>query len=79
MEELCACVETLLVFLQLDDVKGELLERWKLLPVLSSRVSELENTSDELREKNRQMDQKLTTMQVRGGARARAKPAWMSA
>lgn len=56
--------------LQLDDVKGELLERLKLLPVVSSRVSELENTNDELREKNRQMEQKLATMQVGGGARA---------
>lgn len=55
------------LFLQLDDVKGELLERLKLLPVLSSRVAELENTSDELREKNRQVEQKLATMQVREG------------
>lgn len=57
----------LLLFLQLDDVKGELLERCKLLPGLSSRVSELENSSDELREKNRQLEQKLATMQVREG------------
>uniref|UniRef100_H3CA66 TNF receptor-associated factor n=1 Tax=Tetraodon nigroviridis TaxID=99883 RepID=H3CA66_TETNG len=48
---------------KLDDVKGELLERLKHLPVVSSRVSELENASDELREKNRQMEQKLATMQ----------------
>lgn len=59
---------TWLSFLQLDDVKGELLERLKLLPVVSSRVSELENANDELREKNRQMEQKLATMQVGGGA-----------
>lgn len=59
---------TLLLSLQLDDVKGELLERLKHLPVVSSRVSELENASDELREKNRQMEQKLATMQVGGGA-----------
>lgn len=43
------------------------MERLKLLPVLSSRVSELENTNDELREKNRQVEQKLATMQVREG------------
>lgn len=53
-------------FLQLDDVKGELLERFKVLPVLSSRVAELESSNDELREKNRQTEQKLGTMQVTG-------------
>lgn len=51
---------------QLEDVKGELLERFKVLPVLSSRVSELESNNDELREKSRQMEQKLGTMQVKG-------------
>lgn len=35
-----------------------------MLPALSSRLSELENQNDELREKNRQMEQKLATMQV---------------
>lgn len=49
---------------QVEDVKGELLERYKVLPALSSRLSELENQNDELREKNRQMEQKLATMQV---------------
>lgn len=49
----------------MEDVKGELLERYKLLPGLSGRVSELENQNDELREKNRQMEQKLATMQVK--------------
>uniref|UniRef100_A0A674MTH6 TNF receptor-associated factor n=1 Tax=Takifugu rubripes TaxID=31033 RepID=A0A674MTH6_TAKRU len=48
---------------KLDDVKGELLERFKVLPVLSSRVAELESSNDELREKNRQTEQKLGTMQ----------------
>lgn len=48
----------------MDDVKGELLERYKVLPVLSNRLSEVENQNDELREKNRQMEQKLGTMQV---------------
>lgn len=49
---------------QVEDVKGELLERCKVLPALSSRLSELENQNDELREKNRQMEQKMATMQV---------------
>lgn len=52
---------------QVDDVKGELLERYKVLPALSSRLSELENQNDELREKNRQMEQKLAAMQVKLG------------
>lgn len=56
---------TFVLCLQLDDVKGELLERFKVLPVLSSRMSELENNNDELREKNRQMEQKLGAMQVK--------------
>lgn len=51
-------------YIQVDDVKGELLERYKVLPALSSRLSDLENQNDELREKNRQMEQKLATMQV---------------
>lgn len=49
---------------QVEDVKGELLERYKVLPALSSRLSELENQNDELRDKNRQIEQKLATMQV---------------
>ena len=48
----------------MEDIKGDLLERYKVLPALSSRLSELENQQDELREKNRQMEQKLATMQV---------------
>lgn len=48
----------------MDDIKSELLERYKVLPALSSRLSDLENQNDELREKNRQMEQKLATMQV---------------
>lgn len=56
---------TCVCFPQLDDVKGELLERFKVLPVLGGRVSELESNNDELREKNRQMEQKLGAMQVK--------------
>ncbi|XP_035466076.1 TNF receptor-associated factor 3 isoform X1 [Scophthalmus maximus] len=48
---------------KVEDVKGELLERYKVLPALSSRLSELENQNDELRDKNRQIEQKLATMQ----------------
>uniref|UniRef100_A0AAQ5YWY3 TNF receptor-associated factor n=1 Tax=Amphiprion ocellaris TaxID=80972 RepID=A0AAQ5YWY3_AMPOC len=48
---------------KMEDVKGELMERYKVLPALSSRLSELENQNEELREKNRQMEQKLATMQ----------------
>ncbi|KAK5873224.1 hypothetical protein PBY51_018287 [Eleginops maclovinus] len=48
---------------KVEDIKGDLLERYKVLPALSSRLSELENQQDELREKNRQMEQKLATMQ----------------
>ncbi|KAM4541863.1 TNF receptor-associated factor 3 [Odontesthes bonariensis] len=48
---------------KVEDVKGELMERYKVLPALSSRLSELENQNDELRDKNRQMEQKLATMQ----------------
>ncbi|XP_041827441.1 TNF receptor-associated factor 3 [Melanotaenia boesemani] len=48
---------------KVEDVKGELMERYKVLPALSSRMSELEHQNDELRDKNRQMEQKLATMQ----------------
>lgn len=55
----------LCVWFQVEEVKGELIERYKVLPALSSRLSELENQNDDLRDKNRQMEQKLATMQVR--------------
>uniref|UniRef100_A0A665UL91 TNF receptor-associated factor n=1 Tax=Echeneis naucrates TaxID=173247 RepID=A0A665UL91_ECHNA len=48
---------------KVEDIKGEMMERYKVLPALSSRLSELENQNEELRDKNRQMEQKLTTMQ----------------
>lgn len=56
---------TFVLYLQVDDLKGELLERLKVLPTFSSHMSELENQHDELREKNRQMEQKLAAMQVK--------------
>ncbi|XP_013877582.1 TNF receptor-associated factor 3 isoform X3 [Austrofundulus limnaeus] len=48
---------------KVEDVKEELVERYKVLPALSSRLSELENQNNELRDKNRQTEQKLVTMQ----------------
>lgn len=49
---------------QVDDVKADLMERYKVLPALSSRLSDLENQNDELKDKNRQLEQKLAAMQV---------------
>ncbi|CAN9501908.1 unnamed protein product [Ophioblennius macclurei] len=48
---------------KVEEVKGELTERYKVLPALSSRLSELESQMEELREKNRQTEQKVTAMQ----------------
>ncbi|KAM4625360.1 TNF receptor-associated factor 3 isoform 2-T2 [Polymixia lowei] len=42
---------------KIEDVRGEVLERFKVLPGLSSRVSDLESHS-------RQMEQKVATMQL---------------
>uniref|UniRef100_A0A8C7G395 TNF receptor-associated factor n=1 Tax=Oncorhynchus kisutch TaxID=8019 RepID=A0A8C7G395_ONCKI len=50
---------------KVEDVKGELLERYKVLPGLSSRLSETLSHYEEMREKNRQLDQKLNAMQVK--------------
>lgn len=50
--------------LKVEEVKGELMERYKVLPALSTRLSDLESQTDDLREKNRQMEQKLAAMQV---------------
>ncbi|MEQ2197223.1 hypothetical protein XENOCAPTIV_025934, partial [Xenoophorus captivus] len=47
-----------------ENMKEDLMERCKVLPAFSSRLSELESQNEELREKNRQMEQKLATMQV---------------
>lgn len=48
---------------KVEDIKAELMDRYKVLPVLSSRLSEVEKHNDELREKNRQTEQKLNTLQ----------------
>lgn len=46
-------------------MKNELLERYKVLPSLSSRLTEVEEQYKDMREKYRQMEQKLSSMQVR--------------
>lgn len=48
---------------KVEDMREELVERSKVLPGLSSRLSEVEKLQDELRDKNRQMEQKIVTMQ----------------
>lgn len=48
---------------KVEEVKGELLERYKVLPALNSRLAEAENQNKELREKNKQLEIKLGTMQ----------------
>lgn len=48
---------------KMEDVKSELLERYKVLPSLSSRLSEVDVQCEELREKYRQLEQKLSSMQ----------------
>lgn len=49
----------------MEDVKNELLERYKVLPSLSSRLTEVEEQYKDMREKYRQVEQKLSSMQVR--------------
>ncbi|XP_054653693.1 TNF receptor-associated factor 3 isoform X2 [Dunckerocampus dactyliophorus] len=48
---------------KVDEVKGELMDKCKVLPVLSTRLCEVENQNNELREKNRHMEQKVASMQ----------------
>ncbi|XP_072545908.1 TNF receptor-associated factor 3 [Salminus brasiliensis] len=48
---------------KVDDVKSELLERYKVLPSLSSRLTDVDAQYEEMREKNRQLDQKIASMQ----------------
>ncbi|XP_051502324.1 TNF receptor-associated factor 3-like isoform X2 [Myxocyprinus asiaticus] len=48
---------------KVEDVKSELMERYKVLPSLSSRLAEVETQYEEIREKNRQLEQKLLGMQ----------------
>ncbi|KAI1895019.1 hypothetical protein AGOR_G00101960 [Albula goreensis] len=48
---------------KVEDVKGELQERYKVLPGLNARLKEVESRHEEMREKNRQVEQKLASMQ----------------
>ncbi|XP_062379279.1 TNF receptor-associated factor 3 isoform X1 [Sardina pilchardus] len=48
---------------KVEDVKGELQERYKVLPGLNTRITELETQYEDMREKYRQLEQKLTAMQ----------------
>lgn len=41
------------------------MERYKVLPSLSSRLAEVETQYEEMREKNRQLEQKIASMQVK--------------
>lgn len=41
------------------------MERYKVLPSLSSRLAEVETQYEEMREKNRQLEQKIASIQVR--------------
>ncbi len=41
------------------------MERYKVLPSLSSHLAEVATQYEEMREKNRQLEQKLVSMQVR--------------
>lgn len=48
---------------KVEDLRSEVTERYQVLPGLSSRLSETEAHSDDLRERSRQSEQKLTTVQ----------------
>ncbi|XP_064162881.1 TNF receptor-associated factor 3 isoform X2 [Anguilla rostrata] len=48
---------------KVEDVKGELQERYKVLPGLNARLMEVESRHEEMREKNRQLEQKLANIQ----------------
>ncbi|TRY59652.1 hypothetical protein DNTS_027395 [Danionella cerebrum] len=48
---------------KVEDVKSELVERYKVLPGLSSRLAEVERQHEEMKEKNRQLEQKVLSVQ----------------
>ncbi|XP_061750863.1 TNF receptor-associated factor 3 isoform X2 [Nerophis ophidion] len=48
---------------KVDEVKDELVDKCKVLPVLSTRLCDLEKHNTELREKNRHLEQKVVSMQ----------------
>ncbi|MGH0177207.1 UNVERIFIED_CONTAM: hypothetical protein FKN15_011853 [Acipenser sinensis] len=47
----------------MEDVKTELQERYKVLPSLNTRIIELENRYKEVREKSKEMEQKISNVQ----------------
>ncbi|XP_016123551.1 TNF receptor-associated factor 3-like isoform X2 [Sinocyclocheilus grahami] len=49
---------------KVEDVKSELMERYKVLPSLSSRLAEVETQNEEMREKIRQLEQKVVSVQM---------------
>ncbi|CAM4645485.1 hypothetical protein PO909_011825 [Leuciscus waleckii] len=49
---------------KVEDIRSELMERYQVLPSLSSRLAEVETQYEEMREKNRQLEQKLVSMQM---------------
>ncbi|XP_048830112.1 TNF receptor-associated factor 3 isoform X2 [Brienomyrus brachyistius] len=48
---------------KVEDIKGELQERYKVLPSMNSRLLEMESLHEDMREKIRQVEQKLSGMQ----------------
>lgn len=48
---------------KMEDVKTELQERYKVLPSLNTRIIELENRYEEVREKSKEMEQKISNVQ----------------
>lgn len=48
---------------KVEEVRGEVSERYKVLPSLSSRLSETEAHNEDLRERSRSNEHKLTTIQ----------------
>ncbi|MBN3302862.1 TRAF3 factor, partial [Amia calva] len=48
---------------RMEEVKSDLHERYKVLPGLNSRISEMEARYEELREKTKQMEQKICSIQ----------------
>ncbi|MGH0189281.1 UNVERIFIED_CONTAM: hypothetical protein FKN15_033805 [Acipenser sinensis] len=49
--------------ISMEDVKTELQERYKVLPSLNTRIIELENRYKEVREKSKEMEQKISNVQ----------------
>ncbi|XP_028822582.1 TNF receptor-associated factor 3 [Denticeps clupeoides] len=48
---------------KVEDVRSELMERYKVLPGMNARLTELETQYEDMRERNRQLEQKLAATQ----------------